>query len=148
MKKIFAILISLLFFGSVVGIASVMADCYCGEDNIILPTKVSPGQEFIIKVKNGCPYVAYTADWQSAYGVYIEAVLTPPYSEGDYVVFTEKALKPGTIYYCNGSCPTGVGCIPSSGPSSCFECETLTIAPRALPMDWIMKKFGLGIFKD
>jgi hypothetical protein len=144
MKKLFAILISLLFVGTTFGIASVMAVCNCGEDNIILPTKVSPGQEFIIKAKNGCPYVAFTADFKPAFGVLYTVSPNPPYPEGDYIVFPSVALKPGTIYFCNGSCPIGVGCMPSNGPSSCFECETLTISTSYYPMQQFMKILGFG----
>ena len=144
MKKIFAILISLLFIASILGVASIMAppSCNCGEDNILLPTKVSPGQEFIVKYKKECTlYLILTADSKNAMGVYINSA-GAPYPEGDYNVYPYVALKPGTIYFCNGECSTC--CPPGSSPSSCYECETLTIAPKEYPMQQFMKILGFG----
>jgi hypothetical protein len=144
MKKIFAILISLLFVVSTFGVASVMAppSCTCGEDNIILPTKVSPGQEFIIKINPSCTYSLSLDDWENPVANGYIAFIGSPYLEGGYVVYRFKALKPGTIYVCNINCAGG--CILMPSPISCSACEAFTISTSYYPMQQFMKILGLG----
>jgi len=134
MKKIFAILISLLFVASVFGVASAMAKDTCKYE-IIGPTSVQVGDTFQVKlIQNGCC-------WGSPVGVKgaLEVICTQPECEGYDIIpggylFTFKALKVGTyekLFY--------VGC---------FEDERIyygvTVTPREYPMQKFMKLLGLG----
>ena len=134
MKKIFALLVSLLFLGSVVGIASVTANgvCHCdGTDFIFIPSEVTKGELFTIKVRSTCSYLISVeggGNWRD----YIVQV-GPTGSEGDMWVYQVKALEYGTLKFCHtdGTCSN--------------SCETLKITPsRTLPMQQFMKILGLG----
>jgi len=115
MKKIFAVLVSLLFVVSVFGFASVMATPPTCE----LPsfTSVQVGDTFTLinpyepcdGYYNGCVDVKYLGD-----GVY-----------------QFKALKPGKVTFtCTGSCNTGTA--------------TVIILPKEYPMASFMKILGFG----
>jgi hypothetical protein len=152
MKKLFAILTSLLFVVSVFGVASVMAPslCPCDGTVVILPNSVvSVGQEFTIKVKQGCQesiYALTSEGTDAGYAGYIFPITAT--TEGDYFVYTYKALKPGTIYICNGACSPGCahpGTTPYGSPASCFkEKWALRIQGANYPMLSFMKILGLG----
>ncbi|HOG74439.1 MAG TPA: hypothetical protein PLP47_05910 [Methanofastidiosum sp.] len=191
MKKIIAILISLLFIGSTFGVASILSGvateipkeipcsscdglypCLCdGSPHGISMTTVRVGQTFTIThnkqetywqwikvddanrsdiwnevVANGLPvslgsvelidFRAYYTDG-SSYD-YKEA-----FKKGnlDHTVYTFRAVRPGTVYFtfkCNSLVPD---CCCSN------EVVPVRILPN-LPMDWILKKFGLGRFKE
>lgn len=189
MKKIFAILVSLLFIGSTFGVASALssavgidcsscdgsAPCLCeGSPYGISMTTVKVGQTFTIThnkqetywqwikvddfersdiwdeiVLNGLPvrlglvelidYRAYYTDG-SSYD-YKEAYLKGS-GDLDHTVYTFRAVRPGTVYFT-------FKCNPRSGPCSCCDrVVPVRITPKPYPMDWILKKFGLGKFKE
>lgn len=141
MKRIFAVLVGLLLLGSVFGIASVTAFsiCHCDGTDVIMPNRVSPGQNFIVKQRITCGGNFFTEDLVVAVGEYVTIVEPWPHPEGDYMVFTYKALKSGTIYFCSPGCFTGC-----TTPSiSCFKCEPLTIR-NEYPMPQFMKILGIG----
>ncbi|NPV49799.1 MAG: hypothetical protein HPY60_01185 [Candidatus Methanofastidiosum sp.] len=134
MKKIFAIIISLLFVVSVFGVASAMAGDPCKYE-IIGPESVQVGDTFQVKLmQNGCC-------WGNNGGVKgaLEQFCTQPGCEGYDIIpggylFTYKALKVGTyekLFY--------VGC---------FEDERVyygvTVTPREYPMFSFMKILGFG----
>jgi len=198
MKKILAILISLLFVASTFGILSVFGEathelypcdlcegdnpCQCdGSPYGISMTTVRVGQTFTIThnkqetywqwikiddftreeiwfnkiVSNGLPvslgsvelidFRAYftdgsSHDYNSAYN-YIKKQGFKNTNLLDHTVYTFRAVRPGTVYFtfkCNSLVPN---CCCSN------EAVPVRILPN-LPMDWILKKFGLGRFKE
>ena len=190
MKKLIAVLISLLFIGSTFGVASLLsgtptespcsscdghAPCLCeGSSYGISMAAVKVGQTFTIThnkqesywqwikvddstrsfiwsevVTNGLPvrlglvelidFRAYYDDG-SSYG-YNEAYLKGT-SGLDHTVYTFRAVRPGTVYFT-------FKCNPIPGPCSCCDrVVPVRITSKSYPMDWILKKFGLGKFKD
>jgi len=176
MKKIFSILISFLFVLSTFGIASVMAplDC-CDPANFDFSrTLVHVGDTFTISFSGefliGCNdfveeeglveliYVkVYDGDGVLLYGLDPRTIgggaimIRPEY----WIERTYKAVRPGTAVFlinCTITCESIPGC---KGPDcaictyeNCQCSKTVTIASRALPMDWILKTFGLGKFKE
>ncbi len=173
MKKIFAILISLLFVASVFGVAQTMAQGYdCNNYYQISRNSAKVGDIITISIllmatgdieiedksignitteidsKGGLPYqigplelinVEYLrADWTPVHiGFLNQAQLAalPDISEVVWVRWTFRAFKPGTMSFTSDS------------ESHCDDTETITVTPKSLPIDWIMKKFGLGKFK-
>ena len=76
----------------------------------------------------------------SSYG-YNEAYLKGPFGL-NHTVYTFRAVSPGTVYFT-------FKCNPRSGPCSCCDrVVPVRITPKPYPMDWILKKFGLGKFKE
>jgi len=187
MKKILAILVSLLFVASTFGVASILSGpvedecsscdglnpCLCeGSSYGISMTTVRVGQTFTIThnkqetywqwikvddstrtdiwynevLPNGLPvrlglvelidFRAYYTDG-SSYG-YKEAFKK---ENLDHTVYTFRAVRPGTVYFT-------FKCNPRSEDPCCCSNEAVPvkILPN-LPMDWILKKFGLGRFK-
>jgi len=153
MKKIFAILISLLFVGTTFGIASVTAngspDC-CDPDNFnISKTSVRVGETFVLKVQYGCFFClegagfAHPCDVQIVWSTIINGPPDYPYpsespietvdvenlGEGNYII-TFRAVSPGTLVFKNINCSN--------------EETKVTILPKSLPMDKFMKIFGFG----
>jgi len=130
MKKIFSILISLLFVASVFGIASVMAgdDCHCDGTDVIIPAQVKVGQEYLLKTRVGCGG-SVTVVGGGNPGDYITQVGSA-WREGDMDVSKWIALKVGTLNYC-----------PSCPPTNC---KTITITPKSYPMFSFMKLLGFG----
>ncbi len=135
MKKIFAILISLLFVASVFGVASTMATEPCKYE-IIGPTSVQVGDTFQVKIMldGGCCSSFYGGVKDS-----IEVICTKPGCEGYESIpggylYTYKALKVGTYEKLHA-----VGCSPS---------ETVyygvTVTPKEHPMHHFMKLLGFG----
>ncbi|HOC77657.1 MAG TPA: hypothetical protein PLO36_06125 [Methanofastidiosum sp.] len=138
MKKIFAILISLLFVASVFGVATTMAKEPCKYE-FIGPESVQVGDTFQVKlmISGGCCWSYYGGVKDS-----IESICTQPECEGYDIIpggylFTYKALKVGTYEKL-----LAVGC---------FEDERVyygvTVTPREYPMLSFMKLLGLGKFK-
>lgn len=186
MKKIIAILISLLFIGSTFGIASVVAPCDYPSVNTIRVGDIffvySPcpicdgadllhddnpsglgGHHYYTAIKPGKVRFCYGCGPEP---IYCKTVtILPPCNLPDEItvrvgdtftlkdsckpcdesyledtdlgdgVHQFKALKPGKVSFCY----------------SCGDpeyCSTITILPRALPMDKFMKFFGLGKNKE
>ncbi len=127
MKKIFAILTSLLFVVSVFGVASVVAIVYqCDGAEIVIPSSVQVGDYFIYK--SNCT----TTHSVVGGGVFDDYVLPGEIlpMEGDYFVVRHRTLKPGTLQFCPCDCAAA--------------CRTITILPKEYPMASFMKILGLG----
>lgn len=102
MKRILAILVSLLFLGSVVGIASVTATCYLPD-----VTTVRVGETFTVQ---------YPCD------ICEEGYLEEISDIDGYVTY--RALKPGKVTFCS-SCTCEIYCatvtiLPKSLPMDKF----------------------------
>jgi len=54
MKKIFAVLISMIFILSTLGVAAANGGCNCDRPNVIAPKTVTVGQEFVFLYKVEC----------------------------------------------------------------------------------------------
>ena len=145
MKKIFAILISLLFVASVFGVAQTMAqvncDCPCDQEYYkISKTSVHVGETFTLSARIGClPGLKYDAEpWKFSEMIqYDETKDLVLNTETGWATATFKALRPGTLTItnqCAGECDG--------------ESIKITVTPKSLPMDWIMKKLGLGKYKN
>jgi hypothetical protein len=142
MKKIFAILISSFFVISVFGVASVMGNgCNCDQPNIVVPKTVTVGQEFVFLYKAECGSRIFTDSGSPNVSEYIQYI--SDYPKSGYRGSKCKALKPGTIYFCDDQCSA---CAPSIYEFSCYtNCVTLTITPKnSFPMQQFMKFFGFG----
>jgi hypothetical protein len=59
----------------------------------------------------------------------------------DHTVYTFRAVHPGTVYFT-------FKCNPRYGPCSCCDRIVPVRILPSLPMNWFMKKFGLGKFKE
>jgi len=56
----------------------------------------------------------------------------------DHTVYTFRAVRPGTVYFT-------FKCNPREGPCSCCDrVVPVEITPKSYPIDWILRKFGLG----
>lgn len=183
MKKIFAILISLLFVVSVFGVAQTMAQVPCpcdAEYYKISRNSVHVGETFTISLtkialldcpdvkiegksidevtqeiveNGGLPYRIGPADMISIdyYGaegnlIYGGGLVLPVAGDGfpgwnelpgwsdvEWITWTFRAFTPGTLDVTNNM--------------PCLDVEKVTVTPKSLPIDWIMKKFGLGKYK-
>ena len=60
----------------------------------------------------------------------------------DHTVYTFRAVSPGTVYFTFKCNPRSEEC------SCCDRVVPVRITPKPYPMDWILKKFGLGKFKE
>jgi hypothetical protein len=121
MKKIFAILISLLFVASTFGVASVMAPPPPCECQIIGPDYVRVGDTFQVEIKTiGSCGVGFLVE--SPIAKLIEKEITP-----DGYILTYEALGVGNIH------------IASCGPTGDEFNYFVTILPKELPMNQIMK---------
>lgn len=134
MKKIFAILLSLLFVASVFGVASATAKETCKYE-FIGPTSVQVGDTFQVKMmmEGGCCWSYYGGVKDS-----IESICTQPECEGYDIIpggylFTYKALKVGTYKLLS------TGCSPEERVD-----YIVTVTPREYPMLSFMKLLGLG----
>ncbi|HOI76966.1 MAG TPA: hypothetical protein PLI06_05065 [Methanofastidiosum sp.] len=135
MKKIFAMLISLLFVVSVFGVASAMATEPCKYE-FIGPTSVQVGDTFQVKLmlNGGCCWSYYGGVKDS-----IESICTQPGCEGYDIIpggylFTYKALKVGTYEKL-----LAVGC--SEDERVYYG---VTVTPKEYPMPFFMKLLGFG----
>ena len=157
-----AILISLLFVLSTFGVGTIMAgiDC-CNPVNFhIDKTSVKVGQTFTVFYSFPCRELTdgkdliegllvsvYNADGSLSHS------FDPDIGGGDEPCYgcmygvTYRALKPGKVTFYTGCIENGSNNTESLEDFYDSHCEcskTVTITSRALPMDWIMKKFGLG----
>lgn len=151
MKKIFAILTSLLFVVSIFGVAQTMAQgtCNCKTEYYkISRDSVHVGETFTISLSKEA--------WEHCTNIKIEGesiedlegITEFPYRIGPVDIIgisipyegwntlTFRAVSPGTLAFTNYDTH-----IP------CEDNETITILPKSLPIDWIMKKLGLGKYK-
>jgi len=128
MKKIYAILVGLLFLGSVFGIASITAGggCECGHENFILSqTTVQVGDTFTVNKYHHCTYNEQPYPGTLAEMLQFVSVKT----EGNWDIVTFRALRPGTITYTN---------------SGCNDVHIVTITSKEYPMFSFMKLLGFG----
>ncbi len=183
MKKIFSILISLLFVASIFGVAQTMAASptspYCVTEYYKLSSdSVKVGETFTISLSTanwpydevkiagltipeitgkiiengGLPYKIGSVemigiDYYGEGGALIYSGLVLPYCGYGFpcwgeldpswpdvktVTWTFKAVSPGALVLTNGDCGLT---------------ETIRVLPKSLPMDWILKRFGLGKYK-
>ncbi|KYC52869.1 MAG: hypothetical protein AMQ22_00564 [Candidatus Methanofastidiosum methylothiophilum] len=130
MKKIFALLISLLFVASVFGVAQTMAEgtCKCDGTDVVLPGQVEVGKEFIFKYRTGCDGVISVAGGGNKDNYITQ--LGEEWTEGEMTFRKYRALRPGTLNFC----------------PFCEEpnCVTLHILPNSHPMQQFMKILGFG----
>ncbi len=153
MKKIFAILISLLFVLGTFGFASAVSesdsstiDC-CDPTNFdIDKTSVKVGETFTVTVQYPCLFCLegvsfeHPCDIQIVWSTLINGPPEYPFPPGSPIervgvenlgdgkhIITLRAVSPGTIVFKNEDCS-----------------KTVTITSRAIPMDKFMKFFGLG----
>jgi len=136
MKKIFAILLSLLFVASVFSVASVAAkpNGSCKYE-IIGPTSVQVGDTFQVKVMRNSCCTSGPIEVKGALELLCVTSECEKYEEiPGGILFTYKALKVGTYEKL-----FSIGCSPS---------ETVyygvTVTPREYPMLSFMKLLGLG----
>jgi len=123
MKKIFAMLISLLFVASVFGVASTMAF----EFDVCAVTSVS---ENTVRVGDIFTFTAQTDAIPTITGTgKIEIVSGPTHVTGIVYTTTYRAISPGKVTI-------------KAGDISCLQ--DVTIFLRSLPMDKFMKIFGFG----
>ncbi len=138
MKKIFSILISLLLLASAFGVGTAMAveppeECDCEEDYYqVSKTSVQVGETFTGSIMVYCVgglnpdlFDQTLVDMIDLQNVEIDGV--------NWYVATFKALRPGTLVIKHD--------VPCLG---CGDSVTITITPRALPMQQIMMILGLG----
>ncbi|KYC50674.1 MAG: hypothetical protein AMQ22_01420 [Candidatus Methanofastidiosum methylothiophilum] len=116
MKKIFSILVSLLFVVSFFGIVSVTATC-----NTPSIDRIEVGDTFTVYA----PPLPCESNWNQ-YLALISVV------GGDY---TFKAIKPGKVTFCCGGC----GCCTTGE-----DAVVVTIVPKEYPMASFMKILGFG----
>ena len=133
MKKIFAILVSLLFVASVFGVASATART-C-EYEIIGPTSVQVGDTFQVKVmKNGCCSSGPT-EVKGALELLCVTSECEKYEDiPGGILFTYKALKVGTYEKL-----FTIGCSEDE-----WVYYGVTVTPKEYPMASFMKLLGFG----
>ena len=132
MKKIFAILISLLFVASVFGVASIMAldpvpSCTCPHSTIS-QASVQVGDTFTVTRKVGCTY-----NITSTPGTPAETIVQVSSGTSDgFETVTIKALRSGTVTFTNHdtACSTDV--------------STIRITAKEYPFASFMKILGFG----
>jgi len=128
MKKIFAIIIGFLFFGSVFGIASITAggSCDCDQVNFFLSqTTVQVGDTFTITKRGYCEYE------EQPYPGTLEEMLqfVSGSDEGIWETVTFRALRPGTITFTS---------------EDCSDVHIVAITSKEYPMQQFMKILGFG----
>ena len=146
MKKIFAIIISLLFVASVFGVALTMAQincpgCPCESETYynISRTSVHVGETFTLSIKQECYPSQAALEFKTEPGKFSETIDYDPTTdmkiENGWVIATFRALRPGTLTIIN----------------HCAQCDNdsivVTITPKSTPMDKFMKMLGLGKYK-
>jgi hypothetical protein len=151
MKKIFAILTSLLFVVSVFGVAQTMASPNCCDSTNfeVSKTTVRVGETFTLTVNDYCLFCLEGVGFENPCDVQIvwsTLIIGPPqypFPSGspievigvqdlgsDRYIITMKAVSPGTLVFKNTHC--------------CNEETTVKIFPRAFPMLKFMKILGFG----
>ena len=141
MKKIFAIVISLLFVASVFGVAQTMAGsgcptCTCVDYFTVSQTTVQVGDTFTASIDIGClsdPDLENNFIWTTTPGKFSETIgfndETDVKIENCTVTATFKALRPGTLIITHKGCGDSV---------------TITITPKEYPFASFMKILGFG----
>jgi len=122
MKKIFAVLVTLLFVASVFGVAQTIAGC------ATFPSCIQVGTEFEVRVPNGAAYSFYAG-------------------EDEYVKFIGITLNPGgtdIIRYEAKKVGTHIGLIQCSGTYDAVIVETCATTRNSYPMFSFMKILGFG----
>jgi len=122
MKKIFAVLVALLFVTSVFGVAQTMAGCFSG------PSCIKVGTEFEVSVPNGGAYSFYD-------------------NEDEYVKFIERKVNPGgtdIIRYKAKKVGTRKNLVQCSGSYDAVIAETCTTTRNSYPMFSFMKILDFG----
>ncbi|MCC7573355.1 MAG: hypothetical protein KO464_08190 [Candidatus Methanofastidiosum sp.] len=151
MKKIFAILISLLFVASVFGIAQTMAV----EPSQATPERVKVGQIITVTTYEGpegydptvkiydpsMPNLMDEEEFETYQDAsrYVTKISGPIQISGDTTkwVWTYRANFSGTIVF-------GTPSEPGSPPEARILTNPVTITSNSLPMDKFMKFFGFG----
>jgi len=152
MKKIFAILTSLLFVVSIFGVAQTMAQTTCPCDTMeyykISRDSVHVGETFTISLSYDAWLGCTDIEIEGESIVDLKKITEFPYRIGsvdiigisgpdeDWKTLTFRAVSPGTLAFTN-----------YDTHKPCKDNETITILPKSLPIDWIMKKLGLGKYK-
>lgn len=129
MKKLFAILVSLLFVASVFGVAQAMAGggCEC-PPGTISQTSVQVGDTFTVTRKAGCTY-----DITSTPGTPVQTIVqVSSVTANGFETVTIKALRTGTVTFTNHDsvCSTDI--------------SRITITPKEYPFASFMKILGFG----
>jgi len=155
MKKLYAIVISLLFMASIFGVAQTMAKEYslC-EDCELTSITVQVGDTLVIQGFSQHPICTPECNCICISGDCGPGVEVPTYDCGvliwenhsdpqrSYDIF--RAARPGTAIIV-------AACMENNNVSPfCDRQVTVTVIPKkssSLPMDWILKKFGLGKYK-
>jgi len=138
MKKIFAILISLLFLGSIVGITSLSAngltvECYFDKSIVHRGEYVT----YTIELCNhgvGSQYVMFMDGGSSE--SFLEFVSTNIELNTEYVIKPGECLEAKAVFIA-----TDFGEINECGDCGCIS---LKVLPKSLPMQQFMKMLGLG----
>jgi len=138
MKKLYAIIISLVFVGSVFGIAPLAAvctencdpppspTCTCGQTNYYLDkTLVTVGETFTFSKNILCTYNESAAPGSLDQTIQFVSGST----EAGWSTVTFRAISPGTVTFTN---------------VKCGEVVTVKILPKSTPMEKFMKILGLG----
>jgi hypothetical protein len=137
MKKLYTIIISLLFLVSVFGIASLAAvtecpgcplppSCTCGATNYqIDKTLVTVGETFTFSKNNLCTYNESAAPGSLEQTIQFVSGST----QSGWSTATFRAISPGVVTFTN---------------VKCGEVVTVKILPKPTPMQQFMKILGLG----
>lgn len=143
MKKIFAVLVTLLFVASVFGVAQTMAQincpgCPCESEAYytISRTSVHVGETFTLSIKQECYPSQAALEFKTEPGKFNETIDYDPTTdlkiENGMVIATFRALRPGTLTIIN----------------HCAQCANdsivVTITPKSYPMHHFMKLLGFG----
>lgn len=134
MKKLYAIIVSLLFLGSIFGIAPLAAvnpdpplpSCTCGQTNYhIDKTLVTVGETFTFSKNNLCTYN------ESATPGSLDQTIqfVSGSSQSGWSTATFRAISPGIVTFTN---------------VKCGEVVTVKILPKPTPMQQFMKILGFG----
>lgn len=135
MKKLYAIIISLLFLVSTYGIGSLSAvctdcppppTCTCGQTNYYIDkTLVNVGETFTFSNNNLCTYN------QSATPGPLDQTIqfVSGSTQSGWTTVTFRAISPGTVTFTN---------------SKCGELVTVKILPKSTPMQQFMNILGFG----
>ena len=125
MKKIFAILMGLLFFGSV--FSSAVLGC-CMDSITATPNKVKVGELITVECNGFCNPVPLMIEG-TGNASFVSLVLVDNHN-----TYTYRATKPGIIRFFNSDCPV--------------KSNDVTITSNSYPMQMFMKMLGLGKYKE
>lgn len=141
MRKLYAILVTLLFVTSVFGVASITAQmscvgCTCENYYLLSRTSVHVGETFTLSIKQECYPVPQALEFKTEPGKFNETIQYDPTTdlkiENGWVIATFKALRPGTLTIT----------------SHCSQCMNdsvvVTINPKSTPMKKFMEMLGFG----